>query len=242
MNLIKKFLGIVSQKEKKPLLEIKNNYFYSQYGEDMILNYIFKNQKNGLYVDIGAYHPLLFSNTRKLHLRGWKGINIDANQDTIKLFNNERPNDINLHYAIADAEGKADYYKFLEIDEAGGGSGNSLSLDVKDHYKKEGIEATKIVVPMITLEKVLNKHLEGKAIDFMNIDVEGFDLKVLQSNNWSKFRPKILAVEIWLEDINHENLMANDTYKFLAQNGYKPFSNLVHTWFFMDKKNSLNIK
>ena len=65
------------------------NLYFSHYGEDVVLHYIFKNQSKGIYLDIGCYHPSLFSNTKKLYDRGWKGVNIDANSDTIALFNKE---------------------------------------------------------------------------------------------------------------------------------------------------------
>ena len=51
---------------------------YSQEGEDMILGKIFSGQKHGFYVDVGAHHPLRFSNTYLFYLKGWRGINIDA--------------------------------------------------------------------------------------------------------------------------------------------------------------------
>ncbi len=45
------------------------------------------------------------------------------------------------------------------------------------------------------LEKILDKYLPIKKIDFITIDAEGFDMQVLQSNNWQKYRPKYLLVE-----------------------------------------------
>ena len=78
-------------------------------------------------MDIGCYHPSLFSNTKKLYDRGWQGVNIDPNIiDTIKLFDADRPRDTNINVAVAENMGEQKYFKFLEIDSAGGGSGNSL--------------------------------------------------------------------------------------------------------------------
>ena len=45
------------------------------------------------------------------------------------------------------------------------------------------------------LSKILGKYLKGKRIDLMSIDTEGYDEKVLLSNNWNKYRPKIICVE-----------------------------------------------
>ena len=69
-------------------------------GEDLFIDNFFKN-KRGLYVDVGAYHPLELSNTYLLHKRKWEGINIDINSLSIEYFDFLRPNDINLNLGVA---------------------------------------------------------------------------------------------------------------------------------------------
>jgi len=207
---------------------------YSSFGEDIILDHIFKNKKNGFYVDIGCYHPEWFSNTKKLFDNGWAGINIDPNIDTINLFNEYRPNDINLGLAVSDLNGHGEYYKFLAIDIAGGGSGNSLNIDRKSEYAKQGLSSSTINVTIRTLADILNEYTNGRKIDFLNIDVEGLDLQVLKSNDWNNYRPQIIAVEIWENTVNYDSLPSNETYKFLREQNYVAFSNTIHTWFFRD--------
>jgi hypothetical protein len=46
----------------------------------------------------------------------------------------------------------------------------------------------------IRLEEVLRKH-HVKTVDYLNIDCEGNDLKVLQSNDWNIWRPQVVTVE-----------------------------------------------
>ena len=69
-------------------------------GEDLFIDNFFKN-KTGLYVDVGAYHPLELSNTYLLYKRKWKGINIDINSLSIEYFDFLRPNDININLGVA---------------------------------------------------------------------------------------------------------------------------------------------
>lgn len=176
-----------------------------------------------------------------MFLKGWRGINIDANSDTIDLFKKSRPNDINLNYAIAEKEGEGEYFKFMDFDPAGGGSGNSLSKEFKEQYEKQGLTSKSVKVQMKTLGKILSEHAINQTIDFMNVDVEGFDLQVLKSNDWAKFRPKVIAVEIWHKDIDFDNVKKNDIYQFLRKNGYKAFSCAIHTWFFYDTKSDIKI-
>lgn len=217
------------------------NLYFSHYGEDVILDYIFKNQAQGIYFDIGCYHPSWFSNTKKLYDRGWKGVNIDANLDTINLFNKERPNDININIAVSDTKEEMEYFKFTELNSNGGGSGNSLSKEVREKYENQGLTTTVTKINTDTLINIYQRHLPGQYVDFLNIDVEGFDLAVLQSNDWELFRPRIIAVEIWTKDIDFDKLAKNPTYNFLRSKGYIPFSCTIFSWFFYDSKNPLNL-
>ena len=64
---------------------------YSATGIDLLINYLFKNKDNGIYLDVGCYHPIIANNTFLLHKKGWKGINIDIDYHTINMFNFFRP-------------------------------------------------------------------------------------------------------------------------------------------------------
>ena len=85
-----------------------------------------------------------------------------------------------------------------------------------------------------SLEEVLEKHLPyGQEIDFMSIDVEGLDLQVLKSNNWRRYRPKFVLVEILGSSIND---VTNSTeYKYLAGFEYEIFAKAVNTVIFRRK-------
>ena len=76
---------------------------YAQQGEDMILHCLFHGHRTGFYVDVGAHYPHpLFQHLFLLHLRGWRGINIDAMPGSMAAFLAVRPEDINLECAIAE--------------------------------------------------------------------------------------------------------------------------------------------
>ena len=83
---------------------------YSMFGEDLIIKKIFKNKKNGFYVDVGCYHPIDGNNTYLLYKKGWTGINIDLNQTSIELFNIARNNEKNFNVAISNKSQKIKYY------------------------------------------------------------------------------------------------------------------------------------
>jgi len=74
---------------------------FGQWGEDVLIRKLFDRKlSDGFYLDLGAYHPFTHSNTAYFWIKGWSGINVDANPYTIDLFNKTRPNDQNIWAAI----------------------------------------------------------------------------------------------------------------------------------------------
>ena len=84
---------------------------WSQEGEDMVLRRIFE-KKNGFYVDVGAHHPIRFSNTYFFYRIGWSGINIDAMPGSMQAFKKSRVRDINLELGVSNHNANLDYYIF----------------------------------------------------------------------------------------------------------------------------------
>ena len=82
------------------------------------------------------------------------------------------------------------------------------------------------------LSKILDIYLNNNDIDFLNIDAEGSDLDVLKSNDWSKYRPKFVLVEILNSSIY--NLENDPIFQFMKEKNYFIFSKQVNTVFFKD--------
>lgn len=198
---------------------------YSQEGEDMILRRLFENRKTGFYVDIGAHHPARFSNTYFFYKRGWRGINIDAMPGSMRAFNTFRPRDINLEQAVSEIARTLDFYIFNEP--ALNGFNARLS-----HERDLSADAFKILetkkLQTRRLDSILNEYLpEKQSIDFMSIDVEGLDLKVLKSNDWTRYRPEVVLIEVL--NGTFPELLTNDTSSYLRAQGYEIFAKAVNT-------------
>lgn len=95
-------------------LKLYSTQSFSQEGEDLILKKIFERQKKGFYVDVGAHHPFRFSNTYLFYKKGWRGINLDAMPESMKLFKKYRPRDINLEIPIGESDRELTYHIFNE--------------------------------------------------------------------------------------------------------------------------------
>ena len=84
---------------------------YSLTSVDLVIDYLFKNINKGVYIDVGCNHPIKFNNTYLLYKRGWSGINIDSDHDSIKLFNKFRINDFNVRNIVSDDENVKKLYR-----------------------------------------------------------------------------------------------------------------------------------
>lgn len=74
---------------------------------------------------------------------------------------------------------------------------------------------------------------EGQPIDFLSIDVEGLDMKVLRSNDWQIYQPRVVLVEIL--DSTLEEIFKNEAYAFLQSQGYLLYAKAVNTIIFKRK-------
>ena len=164
---------------------------YSQWGEDIVLQKIFTALKNGFYVDVGAYHPFHYSNTYLLYKKGWRGVNVDSNHSSIALFNWHRPRDINLNYGVLSKVTSKPYYVFNHQ------SCNTFSEEQKEKMLKKSYISlidTKSV-PCMPLQHMLDTHAPGRAIDFLNVDVEGANFEVLQTLDLQRVAPRVICIE-----------------------------------------------
>ena len=206
-----------------------------QEGETAILRRLFSSN-NGFYVDIGAYHPFFFSNTLMLYKFGWNGINIEPNYANFKQFVKYRKRDINLNCAISGNKNELYYYEYLEP------ALNTTSETQVLKRKKEGINyINKKTIRCEKLGEILNKFCHKKKIDFLNIDTEGTEFEVLKTNNWKKFKPKVIFCEILNCDL--EKAIKNKITIYLKSKGYKIFAKFYNNSVYIHKsfyKDSLN--
>lgn len=217
---------------KKTLLKyLPVNYFqysksYSQDGEDMILKAIFEQKKGykGFFVDVGAHHPVRYSNTKYFYNRGWKGINIEPTPSAIAAFKTFRKRDINLNIGIGPEKTVLKFYCFNEP------ALNSFSKEVSERID-QNLTKYKIIktldIEVLSLSEVLDQYLPvDTKIDFLSIDVEGLDFQVLLSNNWDKYKPELILIE---ENIDVDKLSNSPIYNFLKDKQYRFLAKTLRT-------------
>ena len=174
-----------------------------------VLNY-FKDKKNGFYIDVGCYHPIHRNNTYLLHKKNWSGINIDTSQFSIDLFNHMRPKDLNYNYAISNRNEIIKLFYQKELSQLSTTERDQAETVFQGNIKEKEIQA-------FTLDEILNRDkYKNTKIDFLDIDVEGADLKVLEGLSFDKFKPELVCVEIHAKEIKQ-----SDIYKFMANKNYE---------------------
>lgn len=199
---------------------------YSQHGEDLVIDKLLQHKQKGIYVDVGAYDPIRLSNTYRFYKRGWRGINIEPNALNFKKFLSVRKRDTNLNCGVGTVEKDMLFY-MLENDALA-----TFSQKEADHYIECGYSITgKERVPVRKLATIFNKYLKGEQIDFMSIDTQGKDMEVLRSNDWKKYRPRVICIETFRSP-DHPTPESDMIHRFLAEKGYKKHGDVRLNSFF----------
>ena len=189
---------------------------YSQNGEDIFIIKFFKNKTNGIYVDLGAFHPTRHSNTQKLYSLGWVGTNIDLNPYAIDLFNIVRKRDRNILAALAPKS-----YKTEVFFESYFSTTNTLISEHKKKFHKNKKNEMNYFIKTKTFDQLIKKKF-----DFLNIDLEGMDFKVLKTINLKKYSPKIICIEI----LKNKELIK--VKKYFNEKNYKMIGKKNISYFF----------
>ena len=173
---------------------------YAQNFEDVMIARLFDDTYRGFYVDVGAAHPDFLSITRHFYDRGWSGVNVEPSFCFYPLLCEARPRDINLQCAIGNDPGFATFYEIPAFAE-----NSTLDSAVADRLTAASLAATPHQVEVVRLAEICDLHVKDRTIDFMKIDVEGGELGVLQSGDWTRFRPRLLIVEATAVNSKEEN-------------------------------------
>jgi FkbM family methyltransferase len=193
---------------------MKYTVSYAQNFEDLTLEAFFPDVEKGHYVDVGAFHPVIDSVTKRFYLRGWRGINIEPQKALFDALVLDRTEDINLNLGIAGEPGSLTFNEYLVP------GLSTFSKELAEAYASRGHQDTgkpkHYDAPVDTLRGVLAAN-PLPHIHFMKIDVEGLEYDVLKSNDWGRFLPDVLCIEA-----NH---ITKDWHGVVAGLGYE----LVHS-------------
>ena len=186
---------------------------HAQYGEDLHIDAML-GVPLPFYVDVGANHPVHLSNTWRFYRRGACGINIEPDPSVFPRLAAQRPRDINLPIGIGSTAASLPFYRMSAS------TLSTFSRSDAELYLKDGYRIVETVqVPVRPLADVLAEHRPEGPIDLCSIDVEGRELDILSSNDWKRFRPTVIVLEINRDETGLLSAMDDLDYVLVINNG-----------------------
>lgn len=198
--------------------------YYSQFEQDKFLNEnIFKDFKDGFFVDIGAYDgKTQGSNSLFFEELGWDGICVEPNPSLYKkLVKNRKCKCVD--YAISDSQGEAQFLYIKEgigrPDTLGGLTENWKKEDVDKLISDFRLDETEGLYEYINVKTELFENIvDRQTIQYLSLDVEGNELKILNTIDFDRF-------DIWVMSIEN-NSADNQISNFFKDKPYTHVSNL----------------
>ncbi len=175
---------------------------YAQNHEDVVLaRALCPDDRSGFWVDVGAGDPVLDSVTAAFAERGWRGVNVEPLPRVFERLSAARPHDTNLQVALGATTGPgklfvepADEPETPDPDAPVVRALSTMVPSLAARYRADGREFSPIEVPISTLAQVVADHVPER-VDFLKVDVEGFEREVLAGADWSSFRPRVVVME-----------------------------------------------
>lgn len=198
--------------------------YFSQFGEDRILARIFKDQASGSCVEVGANDGLHGSTTLYFERRGWDCVLVEPNPALCARLRETRTAQV-FECAASSESGTA----AMQIAE-GPGLAHAVSTlcsgeEAERTLRNHGVAVRPLDVATRTLDDILGEA-KLNAVDFMSIDVEGFELEVLKGFSIDRWRPTILIIE------DNTTLRDSRVRDHLAGRGYRRFLRTgVNDWY-----------
>lgn len=162
---------------------------YAQNFEDVMLWRALKHIQNGVYVDVGAHHPIIDSVSKAFYERGWRGVHIEPVLEYAELLRQDRVDETVLQVALSDKEGMLELYVIPNT-----GLTTAVSSIARRHHDEHGYDHQIIHIPVLTLQSAL-QSLVDQEVHWLKIDVEGFEENVLKGWDSQILRPWVMVVE-----------------------------------------------
>lgn len=194
-NLDKSSFEVLNQPNL--LLESK-----SENGQDLFALFSNKYKRGGTFLEFGAYDGVTFSNTFLLErLLNWSGVLLDPIPRHFEEMKLNR-NCISIHAAITAS--KKEFVKILE----------SPASNLSKPVSKRSITDKTHKVLAFTLSEIIDKYFPTKSLDFLSIDVEGEDLEILATIDFSKYEINSICVE------HNSRIGPDGLLKYMEKSGY----------------------
>lgn len=162
---------------------------YSQYGEDAVIAKAVEGIQKGRVLDLGAYHPTVFSNTRALIESGWGGLLVECSPGPARELIREYYTWPGVEVLVAAVGFDRHCIEIHATDDAV----STSHAETREKWASAGGYYGKFWTPQITLEQIQNQF--GVGWDFINFDTEGTSLELFCRAMELGWRPKCACIE-----------------------------------------------
>ncbi|KAF0126988.1 MAG: FkbM family methyltransferase [Elusimicrobia bacterium] len=215
---------------------LKYNNSYSQAGEDVVMDFLL--QQTGLckphYLELGASHPVGSNNTYKFYERGARGVLVEADKNLIPIIRKIRPEDTILNIGVGEYDApEQDFYLFKSS------ALNTFSREAAQNIEKNGVHKIQAVIklPVKTINSIIRENFAAYP-DLLSIDIEGLDLPVLKTLDFTEYPIPVICAETCGYSENHRKVKNRDIEEFLRTKGYFVYADTYinticvnHVWF-----------
>lgn len=224
------FFDPLTIKQINGIFANKANISFSQEGEDILVRRILKEKfyqyENPLYLDIGSYHPIKYSNTYLMYVYGWRGLHVEANREAASKIESSRVGDKVISALLTEKNEVRKYYMFLE------GAYNTLDEERAKFIVDNKISEIKEVRELnsLTIDTILDDSFwigREQDLKFVNIDIEGEELNIIRDFDFERFKPEILCIEELSSEIG--GIICD----ILNDKGYAKFSKLSNSTIYL---------
>jgi FkbM family methyltransferase len=194
----------------------KKTISYSQYLQDVFIDFVFlQNDRNGYFIDIGAYDGVTISNTYYFEKnKQWNGVAVEPNKIIFeKLKNNRNCNLVNG--VVSDVDGQVQYMRVEGAGEMLSGIVNNFADKHKQRIDTSiaTYGGNKHIEEVISYSiKNIIKQFQISSITILSIDTEGSELQILKTFPFETIKPKLILVE--------NNFRSQEFSNFLTSKGY----------------------
>ena len=194
--------------------------YYSQYKQDMWLNHnIFKDKRNGVFVDVGAHNGITINNTYFFEKElDWTGICIEPIENIYQQLSENRKAESILGCAY-NRDGIVSFNQLEGYTEMLSGISNTYNEKHNNRINAEiqayGGTRKNIEVKCFTLATLFSER-NITHVDYLSIDTEGSEFEILEGINFDKVTIDIIDLELNYPDEDREKFNS-----FLISKGYK---------------------
>lgn len=205
-------------------------FTYSQFGEDLIVEGIFSSLhiSHPTYLDIGASEPDILSNTWLLYQRGSRGVLVEPDPLLAEKIKKLRKDDVCLSIgAGGQTPEELDFY-VMDAQML-----STFSKEEAQKYEEKGYKIKEVKkIPVVPVNEIISKNCI-QCPNFISLDVEGLEMKILSAFDFSTYRPEVWCIETYSYALDKKE---DNIIQFMLGKGYMLYADTRLNSIFVDQK------